>query len=214
MTFFARHLDPAESLGEILFGLIMVLTFTLGASVAGGWERGLILAAVGCNLAWGIIDGALFVMSRLFERSQKGRLIRAIRQAPDSAAALAAIRLEMEPGLEAVTEPGDREQLYRSVHALIAHGTPARTEIRRDDWMGAFAVFVLVTVTALPAAAPFLVVRDPHLALRLSNWLLVALLFVVGRRWARHTDANPWVAGFASMGLGVLLVAVAIALGG
>jgi VIT1/CCC1 family predicted Fe2+/Mn2+ transporter len=214
MSFFARHLDPAESLGEILFGLIMVLTFTLGASVAGGWERGLILAAVGCNVAWGIIDGALFVMSRVFERSRRGRLIRAIREAPDAAAAVDAVRREMEPGLEGVTEPADRDRLYRSVHALIANGTPARVRLRRDDWLGALAVFALVTATALPAAAPFLVLRDPHVALRVSNWLLVALLFVVGWRWARHTDANPWVAGTASMGLGVLLVAVAIALGG
>ena len=214
MTFFARHLDPAESLGEILFGLIMVLTFTLGASVAGGWERGLILAAVGCNVAWGVIDAALFMMSRVFERSRKGRLIRAIRQAPDTAVAVSAIRREMEPGLESVTALSDREQLYRSVHALIAHGTPAPVQLRRDDWLGGCAVFLLVTGTALPAAAPFLVVPHPHLALRVSNWLLVALLFVVGRRWARHTDANPWVAGFASMGLGVLLVGVAIALGG
>lgn len=214
MSFFSRHLDPAESLGEILFGLIMVLTFTLGASVAGGWERGLILAAVGCNVAWGIIDGALFLMSRLFERSRKGRLIRAIRQAPDAAAAVAAIRREMEPGLESVTEPADREHLYRSVHALIARGTPAPVRLRRDDWLGALAVFLLVTATALPAAAPFAVVPDPHRALRVSNWLLVVLLFFVGRRWARHTDANPWVAGLASMGLGVVLVTVAIALGG
>jgi hypothetical protein len=80
--------------------------------------------------------------------------------------------------------------------------------------MGALAVLLLVTATALPAAAPFFVVRDLQLALRISNWLLVALLFVVGRRWARHTDASPWGAGLASMGLGVLLVAIAIALGG
>ena len=214
MSFFTRHLDPAESLGEILFGLIMVLTFTLGASVAGGWERGLILAAVGCNVAWGIIDAALFVMSRVFERSRRGRLIRAVRHAPDAGAAVEAIRLEMEPGLEAVTEPADRERLYRSVHALVANGTPAPVRLRRDDWLGALAVFILVTATALPAAAPFLVVANPHVALRLSNWLLVAILFVVGYRWARHTDANPWIAGGAAMGLGVLLVAVAIALGG
>ena len=214
MSFFERHLDPAESLGEILFGLIMVLTFTLGASVAGGWERGLILAAVGCNVAWGIIDGALFVMSRVFERSRRGRLIRAIRHAPDAATALDAVRREMEPGLEGVTEPADRERLYRSVHALVANGTPAPVRLRRDDWLGALAVFVLVTATALPAAAPFLVVADPHLALRVSNWLLVAILFVVGHRWARHTDAHPWVAGGAAMGLGVLRVGVAIARGG
>jgi len=214
MSFFERFLDPAESLGEILFGLIMVLTFTLGASVAGGWERGLILAAVGCNVAWGIIDGALFLMSRLFERSRRGRLIRAIRHAPDDAAAVDAIRREMEPGLESVTEPADREQLYRSVHALIARGTPRPVRLQHDDWMGALAVFLLVTLTALPAAAPFVVLGDPQLALRVSNGLLVALLFVVGYRWARHTDANAWGAGFAALGLGVLLVAVAIALGG
>jgi VIT1/CCC1 family predicted Fe2+/Mn2+ transporter len=214
MSFFERYLDPAESLGEILFGLIMVLTFTLGASVAGGWERGLLLAAVGCNVAWGLIDGALFLMSRLFERSRRSRLIRAIRHAPDAAAALDAIRREMEPGLESVTEPSDREQLYRSVHALVESGTPPPVRLRRDDWMGALAVFLLVTATALPAAAPFLVAEDPQLALRLSNGLLVALLFVVGYRWARHTDANPWSAGGAALGLGVLLVAVAIALGG
>jgi VIT1/CCC1 family predicted Fe2+/Mn2+ transporter len=214
MSFLERHLDPAESLGEILFGLIMVLTFTLGASVAGGWERGLILAAVGCNVAWGIIDAALFLMSRLFERSRRGRLIRAIQGTPDVAAAIEAIRREMEPGLESVTEPADRERLYRSVHALIASGTPAPARLRRDDWMGAWVVFLLVTATAAPAAAPFLVVPDPHLALRVSNWLLVTLLFIVGHRWARHTDAGPWTAGFAAMGLGVMLVAVAIALGG
>jgi len=214
MSFFERALDPAESLGEILFGLIMVLTFTLGASVAGGWERGLILAAVGCNVAWGVIDGALFLMSRLFARSRRGRLIRAIRQAPDTAAAVDAIRREMEPGLEPVTEAADRERLYRSVHALIARGTPTPVGLRRDDWMGALAVFLLVTATALPAAAPFLVLENPHLALRVSNGLLIALLFLVGYRWARHTDANPWGAGFAALGLGVLLVAVAIALGG
>ncbi len=57
-----RTLEPAESLGEIVFGLIMVLTFTLGAAVAGGYERGLLLAAVGCNVAWGVIDAVLFVM--------------------------------------------------------------------------------------------------------------------------------------------------------
>ena len=28
-----RYLDPASSLGEIMFGLIMTLTFTLGAGI-------------------------------------------------------------------------------------------------------------------------------------------------------------------------------------
>jgi len=74
-----RYLEPVDSLGEILFGLIMVLTFTLGASLAGGHERGLMLAAIGCNVAWGVIDGVLFVLGSRLERRRRNRLIRAIR---------------------------------------------------------------------------------------------------------------------------------------
>ena len=32
-SFVGRYLDPTESLGEVLFGLIMALTFTLGAGL-------------------------------------------------------------------------------------------------------------------------------------------------------------------------------------
>jgi hypothetical protein len=66
--FWQRHLEPVESLGEVLFGLIMALTFTLGAAVSAGYDRELILGAVGCNVAWGIIDGVLFMLSTRFER--------------------------------------------------------------------------------------------------------------------------------------------------
>ena len=51
-------------------------------------------------------------------------------------------------------------------------------------------------------------------ALRLSNAILTGLLFLVGFHWARYVGANPWWTGTAMMGLGVALVAVAIALGG
>jgi len=63
----ARHLDTSDALAEILFGLIMVLTFTLAAgfvaSEGAAGVRELMLAAIGCNLAWGIIDAAMYVMS-------------------------------------------------------------------------------------------------------------------------------------------------------
>ena len=101
-----RHLEPAESLGEILFGLIMVLTFTLGAGIAvrtgagAGDARELLYATLGCNIAWGIIDAALYIMGNMFVRSRRARLAWAVKAAPDEAAALAAIREEMEPGLE------------------------------------------------------------------------------------------------------------------
>jgi len=58
-----RFIDPATSLTEILFGLIMTLTFTLGAGIVVQDEgregaRQLPIAALGCNIAGGIIDAA------------------------------------------------------------------------------------------------------------------------------------------------------------
>ena len=71
---FTHHLDPAERIGEVLFGLIMVLTFTLAAwsrsAGDGDSSRALLLAALGCTSAWGIIDAALHLAGRLSERGR------------------------------------------------------------------------------------------------------------------------------------------------
>jgi VIT1/CCC1 family predicted Fe2+/Mn2+ transporter len=214
MVFFERYLDPEEILGEILFGLIMVLTFTLGAAVAGGHERGLILAAILCNVAWGVIDAVLVVMSSRYARRRHGRLVRAIHAARDEMSALAVIREEFEAGVEVESRPEDREQLYRSIHALFAHARPMSMGFRRDDWMRAFAVFLLVLAPALPAALPFFVIPDLQLALRASNALLVVLLFLTGWYYAQYIDMRPWLAGLILTAIGVALVAIAIPLGG
>ena len=57
----------------------MVLTFTLGAGleVQEGPDaaRQLLIAALGCNLAWGIIDGVMYVMNAMSERGRRQRLL-------------------------------------------------------------------------------------------------------------------------------------------
>ena len=53
-------LSPIERVSEVLFGLIMVLTFTgsLSAAESGRAEvRTMLIGALGCNIAWGLIDG-------------------------------------------------------------------------------------------------------------------------------------------------------------
>ncbi|MDO8981217.1 MAG: VIT family protein, partial [Afipia sp.] len=175
----------------------------------------LLLAAVGANIAWGIIDAVLSLMSTLFDRRRQVRLIHSIRDASSKDVALAAIRSELDPELELLAQPGDRDQLYRSILAKLDRGTPQKMNgVRRDDLIAAFGVFCLVNVATVPAVLPFLVVGDPWLALRFSNALLVGLLFFTGYRWARYIDVNPWLAGLGLMSLGLALVAVAIALGG
>src|SRR5215213_10360873 len=81
-----RVLEPYERVSEVLFGLIMVLTFTGSLSVAeSGREdvRTMLIAALGCNIAWGIIDGILYLMACLSERGHALATYRAVRQAGD-----------------------------------------------------------------------------------------------------------------------------------
>jgi hypothetical protein len=101
--FVAEHLSPGERLGEILFGLIMTLTFTIGAGFWIGTEEGasaeLLLATIGCNVAWGVVDGALLVLGRVFDRSRLARLGRAIAARPreDEARATRRRRARRDP---------------------------------------------------------------------------------------------------------------------
>jgi hypothetical protein len=55
---------------------------------------------------------------------------------------------------------------------------------------------------------------DPRLALRVSNGLLLALLFAVGYRAGQHAFARPLLVGTVFLLAGVILVAATIALGG
>lgn len=85
-----RLLDPTERLSEILFGLIMVLSFTCTVSTtqAGREEvRTMLVAALGCNLAWGIIDPVFYLMACFSEQGHNLLTFQAVRKATDPAKA-------------------------------------------------------------------------------------------------------------------------------
>src|SRR5215813_1223420 len=111
--FTERHLDPGSRLGEILFGLIMVLTVTLTASftVADGKRgvRQLLLAAVGSNVAWGIIDASMYIMNSMVVRRGKMRLVEAVQRSPDQQRALVLIKDRVEPELQEILGPEKAE---------------------------------------------------------------------------------------------------------
>lgn len=216
--FVSRYLDPASRLGEILFGLIMVLTVTLtaGLTVADGRAgvRQLLLAAIGCNIAWGIIDAVMYVMNCVTVRSGKMRLVRAVQSAADERAALVLIQNEIEPELQELLDPEQATAFSRSILNHIATAQIAKKTLTRDDLYGALACFWLVFVSCLPAAVPFFIFSQPRFALRVSNLLLLAMLFLVGQKWAQYVGTNRLAAGSAMLAIGLVLVGIAILLGG
>jgi len=217
-AFVSRYLDPASRLGEILFGLIMVLavTLTAGLTVAEGREgaRQLLLAAIGCNLAWGIIDAVMYIINCVTVRSGKVRLVRAVQSASDEQSALALIQQEIEPELQELLDSQQADALSRSVLKHIAQAKIATKALNKDDLYGALACFWLVFVSCLPAAVPFFIFSQPRFALRVSNFLLLVMLFLVGQKWAQYAGTNRFAAGSAMVTIGLILVGVAILLGG
>lgn len=217
-SFVPKHLDPASRLGEVLFGLIMVLTVTLttGLKVNGEQNgvRQLLFAAIGCNIAWGFIDAVMYIMDCVTVRTGKRRLVEAVQRNPNSPETLELIRNQVEPELQEVIDPEAAEAFSRSVLKHIAQVRFKRTSLTKDDLYGAIACFWLVFLSCLPAAVPFLIFSRPHFALRISNFLLIGLLFVVGYAWAGHIETNRLLTGSIMVILGLVLVGVAILLGG
>ena len=111
-------------------------------------------------------------------------------------------------------DPSERADLYRRmVRYVRASEARPRGVVRADLW-GAIASFWLVFFGSIPAAVPFLFIDDAWIALRVSNAILISLLFIAGYRWAAYTALRPWLTGLVFMVTGVALVAIAIALGG
>jgi VIT1/CCC1 family predicted Fe2+/Mn2+ transporter len=209
-----RILDPMDRISEVLFGLIMALTFTLTFAVATADNmavRTMLFAALGCNLAWGIIDGGVYLLARL---NSQGRAIlrwRAVRDAPDAATAQRLVADAMPPLLASVAEPAQLETMRQKLHQLPE---PARPRLARSDWLGALAICLLSFLSTFPIVIPFLLIGDARFALRVSNGVAIAMLFLCGFFFGRYAGIRPVTMGVAMVALGGALVAVAIALGG
>src|SRR6187402_1973635 len=102
-----RVLDPIDRVSEVLFGLIMVLTFTGSLSVAeAGREdvRAMLIGALGCNLAWGIIDAVLYLMGSMAEKGSGLRALHAVRKSTDPQAAHRVIADALPPVVASLME--------------------------------------------------------------------------------------------------------------
>src|SRR5215213_3842620 len=162
-----RVLEPIDRVSEVLFGLIMVLTFTGGLSVAeAGREdvRIMLIGALGCNLAWGVIDGVLYLMASLAERAREASALDAIREAADSERASQLIADALPRGLAAVVGPGELAMIHQRIVALPPTSAPT-PRLSPDDWSGALGVFLLVVLSTFPVVIPFLILTDARPAL-------------------------------------------------
>jgi VIT1/CCC1 family predicted Fe2+/Mn2+ transporter len=206
-------LDPISRAGEIIFGLIMVMTFTnsLSVAVAGRADvREMLVGALGCNLAWGIIDAVMYLMATRSERRIEARMLERIVAETNPAQARKAVA-GMVP--DVISEALGDDGLERVRQKLAGWRRPDNKGVWRRDLVAACWVFLLVFVFTLPVVVPFLLWTNVRWALAVSNVVGIGSLFLAGYKLG-EASGQPRQVGLTTVTVGIVLVGIAKALGG
>jgi len=222
--FLAHLLDPIDRLAETIYSILVLMTFTLafrlfylapGEVVSSEYVNELLVGASLAILAWGVIDGIVYVLTEVFERGEKHRILRYIEAADTPEEAAAAIADELDFILEPITSESQRQALYVEMLDHLRDSDPQPIRLKREDLTGGLASVLVAILAVLPSLAPFILFRNDHnLAIRASNVVSFAVLFYSGYEWGKYTGSNPWKTGLLLLAVGVLLVAIAIPFGG
>ena len=212
---FEPVLDTVERVSEMCFGLFMALTFVGAVNAATGGQdpgRTLLYTALGCNLAWGLVDAVMYLVRSITNRAKRLTLALAVRAAPDAASAVRVIRESLPPVVSHVV---DDNQLEAIRERLVQHAPlPDRPRLHGRDFLGALGIFVIVVLSTFPVALPFIVFDDIPRALLVSRVLTIVMLFGAGAALGKFAGYGGWKTGTAMVVLGIVLTMAVIALGG
>jgi len=200
---------------ELLFGLLMALSFTGALSVAeAGREdlRDMFIAALGCNLAWGFVDGFMYLIRTVVDRGRSMTLMRSVREAADAQAGRAVVEGSLSRVAAGLVSPAEIEAIRGRIVALPS--VPARAGLNGSDLLAALAIFVLVVLATFPVVLPFAFMQDVGAAKNTSRIVAVVMLFLGGLALGRYAGYGSWRAGLAMTALGVVMVGVIKVLGG
>ncbi|MBK8048557.1 MAG: hypothetical protein IPK16_16425 [Anaerolineales bacterium] len=177
--------------------------------------RQLFWAALGCAVAWGIIDGIMYVLTCVFERGKDRRLYRAITGSANEEDGIALLADELDDELEPLTTENERRSIYAGLYKRLGTTKPPVVGFERSDFGGAIGMFLVAFGAAMPVTLPLLLLQNyPFAAVRVSNVIALVMLFGMGYRWAQYSGGKPLRFGLLLAGVGVAMVLVAIPLGG
>ena len=208
-------LSPVDRVSEMLFGLFMALTFVGAVSVAESGDtqiRTMFIAALGCNLAWGLVDAVMYLVRTVTDRGRSLSLLRSIRDAPDAATGRRLIEGALSKVVAGLVSTAEIEAMRARIVALTS--LPARPKLGRSDLIAALAIFLIVVAATFPVVLPFAMFEDVATAKNVSRAVALAMLFLGGLALGRYAGYGSWKVGVLMAGLGTALVVAINALGG
>ena len=208
-------LNPVDRVSELLFGLFMALTFVGAVSVAeSGREeiRSMLAAALGCNVAWGLVDAVMYLVRTVTDRGRLLTLVRSVQAAPDAASGRRLIEQSLSKTAAGLVSETEIEAIRGRIVAFPS--VPQRPTLKGDDLLAAFAIFLLVVASTFPVTLPFVIFDDVGTAKAVSRAVALTMLFLGGLALGRYAGYGSWKVGFMMAGLGTAVVAAVMALGG
>ncbi|WP_152223360.1 hypothetical protein [Pseudomonas sp. SCB32] len=210
-----RVLDPVDRMTEVIFGLLMAMTFigSLSVATAGREEaRTMLIAAFGCNLAWGLADAVIFLLRTWTERTRSRTLMARLQGDADAQKGQELVADALPPRIAQAAGAEGLEVLR--LRLLANADKPIRARLDLDDFKGALGTFLLVVLATCPLVIPFLFIHQTGLAIRASNLVALVMLFLAGWVLAHYSGGKPWLGGGALAIVGTALLFAIIALGG
>ncbi len=219
-------INPIDRLSETIFSILIMLFFTLVYRVNQYpsfrfYENqetiisNMILGALITVITWGFFDGVMYALFSLLERSEKHRLLKGIQSAMDDASAVEVIADELDYILEPITEEAQRSSLYQNILGFLRTSKPQIINFKREDFTAILGHVLVAVIAIIPSMIPLVVFRqNAELAIRSSNIVSFAVLFLSGFQWGKYTGVAPWKTGILITAVGVLTVVIGILLGG
>lgn len=208
-------LNPVDRISEMIFGLLMALSFIGAISVAESGEaeiREMFVAALGCNLAWGLVDAVMYLVGTVTDRGRALTLAHAVRRAKDATTARSLLDQALSKAAANLIEEREFEAIRQRIIAMP--DLPASPKLNAQDLLAALAVFLMVVAATFPVVLPFAFLDDVGMAKNVSRGIALTMLFIGGLGLGHYAGYGSWRAGLLMAGLGTLLVVAINLLGG
>jgi VIT1/CCC1 family predicted Fe2+/Mn2+ transporter len=208
-------LNAMDRVSEILFGIIMTLTFTCSIGIANAKNteiRQLIIAAISCNIAWGLVDAISYIVSTIMQRSRNRTVLDSVLTTSDADKARKYISDSLPPSIASVLGAADLEQIRSKLAKLPDSALQVRLTTR--DLKRSLMIFFLMFISTLPIVTPFIFIHDTNTALRTSNLIAIIMMFFCGWSLAKYVGINKWILSITMTFIGIILVFITIVLGG
>jgi hypothetical protein len=219
-TFITDHLNPVDALVQLMYGVLIIMSFTMavhefGMPMSAGGAAGtsmttLYMAALGSALTWGIIDAVMYVLGCVGDRNQRIRILREVQEETNVEERVAWLEENFDEELATLAPGEDRRPFYLAALPRIMSREHEETGVTVEDLKGGLAILMVALIALLPVIVPLLFIRDYEWSMRVANLLCLTMLYVAGYLWGRMTGGRPHRSAWSITALGILLVVIAM----